>query len=110
MALMPTGRNREAANRAHNAGVAELRLGGDDRVGNVVVDGGMSFKLNLQLSTILEHPLYDLRLRARLLDTLALGQSAPEVREGFELDEVPDGSERGRDDGGFEDGGRGWDA
>jgi len=31
--------NREETNGAHNGGVGELRLSGDDRVGDVVIDG-----------------------------------------------------------------------
>ncbi len=35
---MMTGRDREEANGAHDAGVAELGLGGDDGVSNVVIN------------------------------------------------------------------------
>jgi len=62
LALVVARGNWEAANRAHSARVAELLLGGDDRVGDIMVNSGMSFKLDLQLVTILERPLHDLRV------------------------------------------------
>ena len=125
---MVAGRDREEADRTHDAGVAELRLSGDDGVGDVVIDGlspssvtfylhfspshihatktrmqgityRVSLKLDLQLRSILEHPLNDIRIRGRSLDRHALLQGAPEAIEGFQLDQVPDGAEWRRDDG-----------
>jgi hypothetical protein len=59
----------------------------------------MSLKLNLQLGSILENPLHNIRIWGGILDSLGLDQSGPEVAEGLKLDEVPDGAEGGRYDG-----------
>jgi len=93
------GSDREQADRAHDAGVAELRLGGDDGVGYVVVDCRMSLKLNLQLGPILENPLHNICIWRCALDGRARGKSGPEGAEGLELDEVPDRAEGRGDDG-----------
>jgi hypothetical protein len=43
-------RNREQSDRAHDAGVAELRLSGDDRVGYVVVNCLSNIFISMSLS------------------------------------------------------------
>ncbi len=70
----------------------------------------MSLKLDLQLCSILEHPLHDIRVGGGALDRLAMLQGTPEAAEALELDQVPDRAEGRGDDGRFGDGGRGWDA
>jgi hypothetical protein len=47
------------AHGAHHRAVGELWLGGDDGVGDVVVDGAVLFLLDLNHGTILEGPLDD---------------------------------------------------
>jgi hypothetical protein len=59
----------------------------------------MSLKLNFQLGPILENPLHNIRIWGGILDSLGLDQGGPEVAEGLKLNVVPDGAERGRDDG-----------
>lgn len=46
--------------------------------------------LNLDLGTILELPLHDVRLIAGTLDVAGVGKGGPELGEVLELDEVPD--------------------
>lgn len=65
--------------------------------------------LHFENGAILEGPLDDIRLFARALDELALGDGGPELGEVLELDVVPNVGERGLDDGRFDDGGAGWD-
>lgn len=94
-----------AADGADNAGIAHGRLGGDDRVGDVVVDrllyvsialvvyqimtDRVLLLLDLNLATILECPLDNVCLFAGTLDVLRLAQGRPELGEVPELDEVP---------------------
>ena len=65
----------------------------------------MLIKLDLQNSTVLEAPLHDVGVGRSTLDQLAALQRAPEIAEVLELDQVPDMTESGFDDGGFENGG-----
>lgn len=120
-----------AANGRDDGGVREGRLGRDDAVGDVVVDGlrdmvsrgncrmlrgtkaaktyRMLFLLHIKDSLVGEGPSDDISLRRRVLDELASRKLAPEGREVLELDEVPDLSEGSFNDGGFRDEGGGGD-
>jgi len=109
-ALMLAGRDRKTANRRDHARVAQRRRGGNDAVSDVVIDGRVLLLLDVQHGAVLEGPLHDVSLVRRALGVVALGQLAPEVREVRQLDQVPDGGERGVDDGGFGHGRGGRDA
>jgi hypothetical protein len=93
-----------AADGADDAGVRELRLGSDDAVGDVVVDGAVLLLLDLELGAVVEGPLDQVGLLLRL-DDLALLEGRPEGAEVLELDVVPDVAERGLDNGALDDGG-----
>lgn len=90
------------ADGADDARVSELGLGGDDTVGDEVVDGAVLLLLDLKLGTVVEGPLDDVGLLLSL-DELAGLQSGPEVAEVLQLDVVPDMAERGVDDGALDD-------
>jgi hypothetical protein len=60
LSLVVAGRDREESNGAHDAGVAELRLGRDDGVGYVVVDR-LSF-VSIRLAFTIHLPLIFLQL------------------------------------------------
>lgn len=93
---------------ADDGGVAQGRLGGDDAVRDVVVDGRVLLLLDLQLGAVLEGPLDDVGLVRGALDPFAVGQLGPPLRKGGQLDEVPDVGEVGLDNGRLLDvGGRG---
>jgi len=100
-ALKLSAGDRVETDGADNAGVAQSWLGGDDGVGNGVVDTRVLLLLDLQNVTILECPLDDVRLLTRSLDILRRLQCSPEVGKVLELDVVPDVGEGGFDDGGF---------
>jgi len=93
LSFVVAGGNGEEADGAHDAGVAELGLGGDDGVSNVVINCRVSLKLDLQLCSILEQPLNDIRIWGGALDRLAMLQGAPKAAEALELDQVPDRAE-----------------
>ena len=69
----------------------------------------MLLLLHIQHRSILKRPLHHIRLRARPLHMLGCGKLGPEIVEVLQFDQVPDVGERGGDDGGFGDGGRGGD-
>ena len=84
-----------AADGADNRGVAKSGLGGDDRVGDVVVDGRVLLLLDLNDGAVLEVPLDNVGLVRGTLGVLALVQCAPKLGEVLQLDEVPDVRQRG---------------
>lgn len=123
----------EEADGAQGGRVAEVGIGGDDRVGDVVVDGlerdllmrhalagstvmndGMADRvlllLDLEDGAVLEGPLDDVGVGRGALDELALVEFGPEFGEILELDEVPDVGEGRLDDDGLDDRGGGRDA
>lgn len=126
-----------AADGAEHARVGELGGGGDDAVGNGVVDGldrvsifllgevgtkqprqsavvsttyAVLLLLDLVDAAVGEGPLEDVRLLADVLDDLRLGEGGPELGKVLQLDEVPDLGERRLDDNALEDGGGGGNA
>lgn len=102
-------RHGPEANRAHDAGIAERRLGRDDAVGDEVVEGGVLLLLDVEHGAVFEGPLHDVGVGRTAFYPFALGERGPEGGEGLELDEVPDGAGVGGYDGGFADGGGGGD-
>lgn len=70
----------------------------------------MLLLLHIQNSPILESPLYDIRFRRSSLDVIGFLELGPKLMKVLELNEMPDLGEGGGDDGGFGDGGGGWDA
>jgi hypothetical protein len=113
------------ANGAQHARVAQLGLGRDDAVGDVVVNGLPSLSasasihpapvnyirlthavlllLDLHDAAILESPLDDIGVVADALDQLGRLERGPPVGELLELDVVPDVRERRLDDGRLHD-------
>lgn len=123
-----------AANGAQDTRVGQLGLGGDDGVGDVVVDGlvrpfymlviytfsdmqlcerkntyAVLLLLDLNDTAILEGPTNHIRVLANALDELRGLEGRPEVGEVLELNVVPDVREGRLDDGALQDGGRGRD-
>jgi hypothetical protein len=84
-----------AADGADNGGVAQSGVGGDDRVGDVVVEGRVLLLLDLNDGAVLEVPLDNVGLLRGTLGVLGLLKSRPELVEVLELDEVPDVGEGG---------------
>jgi hypothetical protein len=99
---MIPGRNGEQTDRANNTAVAQLWLGRDDGIRDIMIDCllisshqhvllqspsgtlgtyGMRFQLDLQFCSILERPLHDLGVCGSTVNGLALGQCGPEGRE-----------------------------
>lgn len=121
-----------AADSAQDTRVSQLGLGGDDAVGDVVVDGlplivshhnppqlshrngwyethAVLLLLHLNSTTILEGPLDDIGVLADALDELRRLEGGPEVGKVLELDLVPDVREGSLNDGALQHRGRGWD-
>lgn len=88
-----------ASDGGDDAGVCESWGGGDDGVGDEVVNTRMLFLLHLLLRAILEGPLDNVGLVRDTLEVTALFKLCPEVVEVLEFDEVPDLGKRGGDDG-----------
>ena len=118
--LQLPARDRVAAHGAQHARVRQLGLGGDDTVGDVVVDGRVLLLLDLDDRAILERPLDNVRLLACTFDVFGLVEGRPELGEVLwrcqlyckiesglnnmiylELDEVPGLGERCLDDSRF---------
>lgn len=78
-----------AADGAQDGRVGELGAGGDDAVGEAVVDGRVLLLLDLIDGTVLEGPLEHIGLVVGALDDLRLGEGRPELGEVLELDQVP---------------------
>lgn len=85
----------KAADGADNTGVADGGLAGDDRVGDVVVEGRVLLLLDLNDGAVVEGPADNVSLLVGALDVVAALESRPELAEVLELDEVPDVGERG---------------
>jgi hypothetical protein len=70
---------------------------------------GVLLLLDLNLGAVLESPLDNVGLLRSTLDVLRGAEGRPELGEVLDLDQVPDGGERGADDGRLADGGGGGD-
>jgi hypothetical protein len=70
---------------------------------------GVLLLLDLNLRAVLESPLDNVGLLRGTFDVLRTAESRPELGEVLDLDQVPDGGERGTDDGRLADGGGGGD-
>jgi hypothetical protein len=121
-----------AADGAQDTRVSQLGRGGDDAVGDVVVDGlslivshheppqlshinswyethAVLLLLHLNSTTVLEGPLDDIGVLADALDELGRLEGRPEVGKVLELDMVPDMREGSLDDSALQHRGGGWD-
>lgn len=117
-----------ASDGGNDAGVCESRGGGDDGVGNEVINAlqkrtmsatrnaereqvgegktkhlpyRVLFLLHFLLSAILKGPLDNVGLMRGTLDMMALFKLCPEVVKVLKLDQVPNLGERGSNDGGL---------
>jgi hypothetical protein len=70
---------------------------------------GVLLLLDLNLGAVLESPLDNVGLLGGTLDVLRGLKGRPELGEVLDLDQVPNGRERGADDGRLADGGGGGD-
>jgi hypothetical protein len=70
---------------------------------------GVLLLLDLNLGAVLESPLDNVGLLGGTLDVLRGAEGRPELGEVLDLDQVPDGGERGANDGRLADGGGGGD-
>lgn len=90
-----------ASDGGNDAGVCESWGGGDDGVGNEVINARVLFLLHFLLSAILKGPLDNVGLMRGTLDMMALFKLCPEVVKVLKLDQVPNLGERGSNDGGL---------
>ena len=114
--------NWVGSDSANHRGVAKGGLGGDDAVGDVVVDGlrviwllsipelynttatyRVLLLLDLEDSTVLEGPLDNVSVWGASLYPFTLAQGRVELGKVLQLDEVPDVTKRGLNDGRLED-------
>lgn len=134
VSLMLTGGNRVDSDGAHNGCVAKFRLGRDDTIGDVVINGlskviisascnltpppdgetmgtyGMLLLLHLENSAILEGPLDDVRVGRRSLDPFTVIQSGVKLVKVLQLNQVPDIAERRLNDSRLANKGRSGDS
>jgi len=93
-ALELARRHSIAADGADYRRVADCRLRGDDRVGDVVVDRRVLLLLDLDDGAVVEAPLDNVRLLAGALDIVRRLEGGPELAKLLELDKVPNVGER----------------
>lgn len=86
---MLTSSDGVAADGAQNRRVGDFGAGGDDAVGDHVVEGRVLLLLDLIDGAVLEGPSEHIGLVVGALDDLRLGEGRPELGEVLKLDEVP---------------------